>query len=369
MRTSLGCLASVLLFTASPATSGTGLTAKDDFLFAVQETARPIRAAELLANDSGFIAPLPLYRVIPVTEPEHGVLQRKPDGNFLYVPHPTFFGRDMFQYIIDDGTQKSAPAKAVLEVAPDYIAIRGDFNGDGRRDWGWFASGSARFHACYARPDGANSDCSVLWTAPAMLAGRFPIVGDWNGDNRDEVGLFDAGTGWFHLWSGLTPAPRSFALGRGSGQEKAVTGDWNNDGRDTVGLYAPAEGRFLLRNTNSTGTADYDFVFGGGLVNANVFGVRWRGVGGGDSVGLHVQHMLRLYRPSNGQHEVVSVACQAWPWNLPVEYTVTRSLLVYDIKRNRATNCDWMQHPIDVYIPPPDGGNVVVESDRVKIPR
>ena len=43
-------------------------------------------------------------------------------------------------------------------------------------------------------------------------------------------------------------------------------GDWDGDGVYTVGLYNPDTGGFLLKNTNSTGVADVQLIFGpGGL--------------------------------------------------------------------------------------------------------
>ena len=41
-----------------------------------------------------------------------------------------------------------------------------------------------------------------------------------------------------------------------------IVGDWNNDGTDTVGLYNPATARYYLRNTNSAGVADTSFTYG-----------------------------------------------------------------------------------------------------------
>jgi len=41
-------------------------------------------------------------------------------------------------------------------------------------------------------------------------------------------------------------------------------GDWDGDGIDTVGLYNPTTGQWLLRNTNTTGSADIVFVYGQG---------------------------------------------------------------------------------------------------------
>jgi hypothetical protein len=41
------------------------------------------------------------------------------------------------------------------------------------------------------------------------------------------------------------------------------TGDWDNNGSETLGLYRPSNGTVYLRNTNSTGIADFAYVMGG----------------------------------------------------------------------------------------------------------
>jgi hypothetical protein len=42
----------------------------------------------------------------------------------------------------------------------------------------------------------------------------------------------------------------------------ALVGDWNTDGVDTVGLYNPADAAFFLRNSNTGGIADVTFTYG-----------------------------------------------------------------------------------------------------------
>jgi hypothetical protein len=67
-----------------------------------------------------------------------------------------------------------------------------------------------------------------------------PLVGDFNGDGREELAIFLAGE-WFidnndnGRWD---DDDRTIKLGAPSDQ--AVVGDWNGDGRDDVGVYGPA---------------------------------------------------------------------------------------------------------------------------------
>jgi hypothetical protein len=41
-----------------------------------------------------------------------------------------------------------------------------------------------------------------------------------------------------------------------------VVGDWNNDGIDSIGIYVPSTGTWFLRNTNSPGPGDLVFAYG-----------------------------------------------------------------------------------------------------------
>jgi len=50
------------------------------------------------------------------------------------------------------------------------------------------------------------------------------------------------------------------ALNYGLPGDQPVMGDWNNDGMDTIGVYR--NGTFYLRNSNSIGFADLVFALG-----------------------------------------------------------------------------------------------------------
>jgi hypothetical protein len=72
------------------------------------------------------------------------------------------------------------------------------------------------------------------------LPGGIPVVGDFNGDGVDEVGIYREGY-WFldlngngrwddeDLWARL-----------GNELDLPVTGDWNGDGKDDIGIFGPS---------------------------------------------------------------------------------------------------------------------------------
>ncbi len=76
---------------------------------------------------------------------------------------------------------------------------------------------------------------------------QLPFVGDWNGDGRADVGVYDRDTRTFTL---RTPRGkfRSFVHGPAGGLP--IAGDWDGDGQDELGTWDPATGAFDLRATD-----------------------------------------------------------------------------------------------------------------------
>jgi len=119
------------------------------------------------------------------------------------------------------------------------------------------------------------------------LAGDYPVVGDWNGDGTDTIGIYRNGT--FYLRNSNTLGIADLTVAFGSAGDQPIAGDWNNDGTDTIGVYRTSTGTFLLRNTNTPGVPDVTFALG----NPGDVGIAgdWNG-DGLDTTGV--------FRPSNG---------------------------------------------------------------------
>jgi len=71
------------------------------------------------------------------------------------------------------------------------------------------------------------------------LAGAIPVVGDFNGDGKDEIGIYFKGEWFLDLnGNGQWDAEDLWAK-LGSDQDKPVTGDWDGDGKEDIGIYGP----------------------------------------------------------------------------------------------------------------------------------
>ena len=87
-----------------------------------------------------------------------------------------------------------------------------------------------------------------------------PVVGDWNGDGQDDLGIYN--NGYFYLdttgngsWDKVKGGDtfRNFGIKKINTTAKPVIGDWNGDGSDDLGLFN--DGFFYL---DTTGNGSWD---------------------------------------------------------------------------------------------------------------
>ena len=89
------------------------------------------------------------------------------------------------------------------------------------------------------------------------------LVGDWDGDGVDTVGVYNPVTSTFFLKNSNSPGPGDLVFGYGPAGAgwMPMAGDWNGDGKDTIAFYDPIASTFFLKNTNTGGAADLMFTF------------------------------------------------------------------------------------------------------------
>lgn len=86
-----------------------------------------------------------------------------------------------------------------------------------------------------------------------------PIVGDWDGDGDDTIGIVRpvGGVLQWHLSNNNSTAT---VYSYGNATDLPVAGDWDGNGTDTIGVFRPSEAKWYLSNDNSTAT--YVFPYG-----------------------------------------------------------------------------------------------------------
>ncbi len=89
-------------------------------------------------------------------------------------------------------------------------------------------------------------------------AGDPIVVGDWDGDGIDTLGVRRGNT--FHLRNRNTSGPATVVVGYGRATDTPVVGDWDGDGIDTLGVRRGNV--FYLRNRNTSGPATVVVAYG-----------------------------------------------------------------------------------------------------------
>lgn len=137
-------------------------------------------------------------------------------------------------------------------VADDEPVV-GDWNGDGTDTLGLFRNG-----VFLLSNDSAGGYADSYFTFGT--AGDQPIAGDWNGDGIDTVGVYRDGAFFLTNSNGSGCAAVVFSFGLPG--DIAIAGDWDGDGVDSIGVFRPSTGAFYLRNANSSGYADIVLAYG-----------------------------------------------------------------------------------------------------------
>ena len=178
--------------------------------------------------------------------------------------------------------------------------VVGDFNGDGRDD---IAGRSAQGQLLVAVSTGTKFNNSVFDTLPVNLRTLSNVkVGDFNGDGRDDlmgivtatgqvvVSISNGGTFTSSVW-GTVPAASTTEVN---------VGDFNGDGRDDIFTRQGASNLVVLR---STGSAFVNTLFGTLIPGVPYVGFRlgdFNGDGLDDVVGFTGTGAATIYRSTGG---------------------------------------------------------------------
>ncbi len=92
------------------------------------------------------------------------------------------------------------------------------------------------------------------------VGGDIPLMGDWDCDGVDTVGMFRPSNGFAYLRNTNDFGVADIEFFYGMAGDVPLAGDWDNDGCDTLAIYR--NDRVFVRNTLDTGVAEFDFYFG-----------------------------------------------------------------------------------------------------------
>jgi hypothetical protein len=174
---------------------------------------------------------------------------------------------DGFAYLRNSSTQGNADLTFFFGNLGD-IPLAGDFNGDGCDTLSIYRPSESRFYIINAvGKDGGGlgaADYSFLFGNP----GDKPVVGDWDGDGVDAIGLNRETTGLFYYRNTLTTGIAGGQFYFGDPGDLFIAGDWGVvDGTDTPGLFRPSNTTFYFRHILTQGNADSQFTWKGAGTN------------------------------------------------------------------------------------------------------
>jgi cell migration-inducing and hyaluronan-binding protein len=138
---------------------------------------------------------------------------------------------------------------------PGDIPLLGDWDCDGDDTVGMYRPTNGFVYLRNSNDQG-NADLDFFYG----IAGDIPLAGDWNGDGCDTLAIYRGGRVYVRNSLGTGIADYDFYFGVPG--DRPFAGDFNGDGITTVGLYRTSSGFAYLRQSNSTGIADLDFFYG-----------------------------------------------------------------------------------------------------------
>ncbi|GAB3084743.1 FG-GAP repeat domain-containing protein [Micromonospora schwarzwaldensis] len=149
------------------------------------------------------------------------------------------------------------------------IPVAGDWNNDGKDSVGVFRPTNSTWYLTNGTTTNTNTTDHefIFGHGPS---GDQPIAGDWNNNGYDSVGVFRPTNSTWYLTNGTTTNTNDtnyeFKFGHGPSGDQPIAGDWNNNGYDSVGVFRPTNSTWYLTNgtTTATNTTDHEFIFGHG---------------------------------------------------------------------------------------------------------
>lgn len=121
--------------------------------------------------------------------------------------------------------------------------VIGDWNGDGIDDVGIRRPAESAFYL-------AGGPVGLPFGVPTDR----PVAGDWDGDGRDEIGVRRASDASFYLARRGGPTVQ---VQLGDSDDISVTGDWNGDRITDLGVFDPGTSIFTLRTADAAGVVTF----------------------------------------------------------------------------------------------------------------
>jgi hypothetical protein len=175
------------------------------------------------------------------------------------------------------------------------MPLLGDWNGDSRTDVAIFNGGNWQF----ATSTGTSFQAGAI--SSVSFGNGTPLTGDFNGDAIIDLGTYNNGSWSIALGTGSSFSQAgSFSLSWGDANYEALTGDFNGDGLTDIGIVNKSSGAIDVRLSTGTGwTGSTSWVGGFGGSNPHT-SADFNGDGLTDAVYYNRSGGQVIYAPSTG---------------------------------------------------------------------
>jgi hypothetical protein len=129
---------------------------------------------------------------------------------------------------------------------PSDLTRAGDFDGDTRSDLGLYQQSTGVW---LVLTSGSNYASNL--NTPFGGSGYLPVPGDYDGDGKADIGVYRSSTGVWSILKSSTSYTTTITLGWGGPGYQAVPGDYDGDGRTDVGVYETTTGIWSVLTSSS----------------------------------------------------------------------------------------------------------------------
>lgn len=164
-------------------------------------------------------------------------------------PGPRFFLRN--------SNDAGVPSVIARYSDPGHFPLVGDWDGDGDDTIGIYDPATRMFHL-NDQNDSSTHEHATTYGDPGV---DFPLVGDWNGDGKDTIGVYRPSTRAFYLNDQIDTSPPEHGAIYGNPNDFPLVGDWDGDGKDTIGLYRPSTHTFYLNDQVDASPPEHTYAF------------------------------------------------------------------------------------------------------------
>jgi hypothetical protein len=130
------------------------------------------------------------------------------------------------------------------------LPVMGDWDNDGKDEIGVFRpddGGVSKFYLVTRDWDSLGGSIgSADYTIPlgGSYPNNIPVGGNWDGVGGDDIGGYNPETNTFYLYTlnlAASSATRYLDIPYGVSGDKPITGDWDGNGKDEIGVFRPYE--------------------------------------------------------------------------------------------------------------------------------